>query len=487
VLTGTLLRRAGIECPAECKDIEITDIVTRADMATKGSMFICIKGNNTDGHDYIGEAVNNGAVVIVAEQVRDECVGGAAIVKVDNTRHVAALLYNIQCDEPTKKLTVVGVTGTNGKTSVCALLESIFLAEGVTCGVIGTTGCRICAEPLEGVSAGLTTPDAHELYSILALMAERGVTHVFLEVSSHALSLSRVDAIRFKYGIFTNLSRDHLDYHGNMEDYFLAKARLALICEKLVVNIDDEYGARLAAAHPKALTCSKFEGAFTAKNVKSSARGSEYKLLWSGGELDARVGALGDFSVMNSLQAAAAALDMGISADAVKRGLLRFFGAKGRMERAVFSEPYEVIVDYAHTPDALERLLCSARLLRADGGRIILLFGCGGDRDKGKRKQMAQIASRLSDEVIVTSDNSRSEKAEDIIADILKGIDKEKPYTVVASRARAIEYAVSIARAGDVVLLAGKGHEKYEIDADGKHDFDEISIVRAAVAAKNKA
>ncbi len=487
MLTGTLFERAGLVCPAECKDIEITDIVTRSDKVTRGSMFICIKGNNSDGHEYIGEAVNNGAVVIVAEQVRDECVGGAAIVKVGNTRHVAALLYNIQCDEPTKKLTVIGVTGTNGKTSVCALLESIFLAEGIACGVIGTTGCRVCGEPMTGDYSGLTTPDSPELYSILADMAERGVTHVFLEVSSHALALSRVDAIEFEYGVFTNLSRDHLDFHGNMEEYFLAKARLALLCKKCVVNIDDSYGARFAEMCQQALTCSRYEGDFVARDAVSGANGSEYKLIWSGGELDARIGALGDFSVMNSLEAAALALDMGFSADAVKRGLSRFFGAKGRMQRAVYSEPYEVIIDYAHTPDALERLLTSSRVLRGEKGRMILVFGCGGDRDRGKRRQMAQIASRLSDEVIVTSDNSRGESREAIIADILKGIDKEKPYSVIPSRARAISYAVEIARAGDVVLLAGKGHEKYEIDADGKHDFDEKEIVRAAVAAKNKA
>ncbi len=486
MLTGTLFERAGLECPEECKDVEITDIVTRSDKVTEGSMFICIRGNNTDGHDYIGEAVNNGAVVIVAEQVRDECVGGAAIIKVDNTRHVAALLYNIQCDEPTKKLLAVGVTGTNGKTSVCALLESIFLSEGVACGVIGTTGCRVCGEPLDGEYASLTTPDVHELYSILAKMARLGVTHVFIEVSSHALSLSRVDAIEFEYGIFTNLSRDHLDFHGDMEKYFLAKARLASLCKTLVVNTDDEYGARLAQMCPRALTCSTREGDFVARDASCDAMGSEYALVYSGGELEARVSALGDFTVMNSLMAAAVALDMGISADAVGRGLLRFFGACGRMERAVSAQPYEVIVDYAHTPDALERLLVSSRVLRSGNGRTILVFGCGGDRDKGKRKQMAHIASRYSDEVIVTSDNSRSESAEAIIADILKGIDKEKPYTVIPSRARAIEYAVNIARAGDVVLLAGKGHEKYEIDADGKHAFDEKEIVRVAVAAKNK-
>ena len=455
-------------------------------MVTKGSMFICIKGNNNDGHDHILEAINNGAVVIVAEQVRDECVGGAATVLVDNTRHVAALLYNIQCDEPTKKLCVVGVTGTNGKTSVCAMLESIFLTDGRRCGVIGTTGCRVCGEELSGVSAGLTTPDTHELYPILATMAEQGVTHVFLEVSSHALALHRVDAIEFDYGVFTNLTRDHLDFHGDMESYFEAKARLSGLCKRLVVNVDDEYGARFAALSRESIGCSLRSGDAVASDVRVGALGCDYKLIWRGEPLDIAVSALGDFTVMNSLEAAAVALDMGVPADSVTRGLLRFFGATGRMERAVSAESFEVLIDYAHTPDALERALMSARVLRGNGGRTIAVFGCGGDRDKGKRKQMAQIASRLSDVVIITSDNSRSESAQSIISDILRGVDKEKPYTVFVSRARAIEYAVEIARAGDVILLAGKGHERYEIDADGRHDFDERKIVRAAIAAKNK-
>jgi UDP-N-acetylmuramyl-tripeptide synthetase len=449
-------------------------------------MFICIKGHNSDGHEYIKEALNNGARVIVAEQVRDECVGGAATVLVKNTRRVAALLYNVQCDEPTKGLKIIGVTGTNGKTSVCAMLESIFMCEGIRCAVLGTTGCRIDGEDISLCCEGLTTPDAAQLYPVLSFMKKEGVTHVLMEVSSHALALSRVDAIEFEYGIFTNLSRDHLDFHGDMEDYFLTKSRLIERSRRCVVNVDDEYGARYAEMCKAPITCSEKKGDAVAKDVKCTANGCSYKLLWKDIELEISVSALGDFSVMNSLEAAALALDMGISPYAVSRGLLRFFGAKGRMERAVTTEPYEVIVDYAHTPDALERLIMSARVLRGEQGRIILVFGCGGDRDRGKRKLMAGIASRLCDEVIITSDNSRSENTESIISDILKGIDKEKPYTVIPSRARAIEYAVSIARAGDVVLLAGKGHEKYEIDADGKHSFDEISIVREAVAAKNR-
>ena len=309
-------------------------------------------------------------------------------------------------------------------------------------------------------------------------MLERGVTHVFMEVSSHALALSRADAIDFEYGIFTNLTRDHLDFHADMDEYFRTKARLISLSKKCAINIDCEYGRHFWELCENKITYSKKSGDFTARNVKITPLGCEYTLEYSGGTLDIRLPALGDFSVDNSLAAASVALDMHISRDAVTRGLLRFFGAKGRMERAVSTEPYEVIVDYAHTPDALERLLKSARVLRKSGGRIILVFGCGGDRDRGKRRQMATVASRFADEVIITSDNSRNEDTNQIIADILQGIDKEKPYTQIASRARAIEFAVSIARAGDVVLLAGKGHEKYEIIGNEKLPFDEYAIIK---------
>ena len=487
MILSRLFSDAGLEYPEKYANIEISRIVTDSRQACDKCMFICMAGHNTDGHKYIKEAINKGAVVIVAEQVRDECVGGAAIIKVDNTRRAAALLYNTQCGIKNKGLRIVGVTGTNGKTSVCYMLESIFLAAGVRCAVIGTVGCRMDGRDIPGYGGGLTTPDAHELYPLLAYIAERGVTHVFMEVSSHALANHRVDGLEFEWGVFTNLTRDHLDFHSDMEDYFLAKSRLFSMCRGGIVNIDGAYGKRLSDMYPDLVTCSEGGGGdFCALDAKSTPNGSEYKLVYRGGECHISLGALGDFSVMNSLQAAAVALSMGIDASAVIGGLSRFCGAPGRMERVVRGELYEVIIDYAHTPDALERLIKSARPLRGEGGRIMLVFGCGGDRDRGKRREMAVIASRLADFLIITSDNPRSEDPDTIITHILKGIDKEKPHTVIPSRKEAIEYAVSIAGEGDVILLAGKGHEKYEILADGKHFFDEKQIVKDAVERKNK-
>jgi UDP-N-acetylmuramoyl-L-alanyl-D-glutamate--2,6-diaminopimelate ligase len=306
-----------------------------------------------------------------------------------------------------------------------------------------------------------------------------------MEVSSHALAFGRTDAIEFEYGVFTNLTRDHLDFHGDMEEYFRQKSKLFGQSRRAVVNFDDEYGKRLCRTYRGSLRASRTVGDTVASEVECGALGCRYKLRYKDEEYEIKTGASGDFSVTNTQLAATVALDMGIEPCAVVRGLARFFGAAGRMERITGGNcPFGVFIDYAHTPDALECALKSVRSFRQGRGRVILLFGCGGDRDRGKRRQMASIASRLADFVIVTSDNPRSEEPQSIINDILKGIDKEKEYTVIVSRRRAIEYAIGIAAAGDIILLAGKGHEKYEIDATGKHDFDEISIVRAALNAK---
>ena len=482
---GRLFSLAGIECPAEYRGIEVLHVVTDSRKVIDGCIFVAIRGYNTDGHDYIENAIKNGAAVIVAEQVRDGCVGGAAIIKVDNTRNAAAKLYNAQCEYPSRRLKVVGVTGTNGKTSVCLMLESIFAAAGISSAVIGTLGCRINGIQTELYRTGLTTPDSVELYPLLSHLADEGVEYVFMEVSSHSLTLGRVCAIDFEYGIFTNLTRDHLDFHGTMENYFKAKASLFDRCKRKIINVDCPYGKRLYDEYRGSFACSKGEGDFVALDAVSDRDGSRYTLLNGEHQYQIHISALGDFCVSNSLLAAALALDAKLLPEAIIGGLLRFSGALGRMELVdTQGAPFDVLIDYAHTPDALEVLLRNARELRKDGGRVILVFGCGGQRDKGKRRQMANIASRLADFVIVTSDNSRMEDPEIIFSDILKGIDKERPNTLVRSRREAIEYAVGMARPSDIVVLAGKGHEKYEIDADGKRYFNEREIVADAVGKK---
>ena len=478
-----VLEDIGVECPEEYKTVEFTEAVTDSRAVSEGCMFICRRGHNRDGHDYVQQAINNGAAVIVAEQVREWCVGGAAILKVENTDKFAALLYDRQCGCPTKKLKITGVTGTNGKTSVCCAIDSILREAGYRTGMIGTLGCFIDGEKIDVEGACLTTPEIEKLYKIFALMVEEGVSHVVMEVSSHALSFGRTDAIEFEYGVFTNLTRDHLDFHGDMESYFGAKAKLFSQSRRMVVNFDDPYGKRLCDIYGGALRSSREEGDSVASNISCTCDGCEYTLAYNGNEYLIKTGALGDFSVTNTQLAATVALDMGISPWAVARGLIRFSGAEGRMEGYTGGDfPFRVFIDYAHTPDALERALKTLRGLKEKQGRLILLFGCGGERDVGKRRQMANVASRLADFTIITNDNPRSEDPQKIIKDILKGIDKEKPYTVIASRRQAIKYAVGLAASGDIILLAGKGHERYEIDAEGYHPFDEREILKEVSA-----
>ena len=481
---GEVLYEIGVDCPKKYENIEFTEIVTDSRRVTDGCMFVCLRGHNRDGHDYVTDAVNNGAVVIVAEQVRDWCVGGAAIINVDNTGKCAALLYNLQCGKPTDRLKIIGVTGTNGKTSTCMALDAILREAGYRTGVIGTLGCFVDGK-VYSEAAGLTTPEHSELYRTLRRMADMGITHVVMEVSSHALAYGRTDAIEFEYGVFTNLTRDHLDFHGDMERYFHEKRKLFGQSRRTVANADDSYGKRLCERYGDTVRISRTEGDSIARNVRVGREGCKYTLEYRQNKYDIQVGARGDFSVTNTQLAATVALDMGIDADAVTRALVRFLGAQGRMERIDGGPcPFEVYVDYAHTPDALENALRTVREFMGDRGKLILVFGCGGDRDRGKRKQMAGVASRFADFITVTSDNPRGEHPEQIIRDILRGIDKEKQYAVIASRREAIEYAVEIAAAGDIVLLAGKGHEKYEIDAHGSHPFDEGEIVRGAIKAK---
>ncbi len=476
---GELFASAGLNCPAEYRELEYTGVVTDSRKVTEGSIFIAVRGHNNDGHDYIKEAIKNGASVIVAEQVRDECVGGAAIIIVENTACAAARLYNEHYRQPCKDIKIIAVTGTNGKTSVCFMLESIFITAGYKCATLGTLGCRVLGEDCSLCQTGLTTPPAGELYPLLAHLRKIGITHLFMEVSSHALATGRVSGVEFECGVFTNLSRDHLDFHKDMEEYFLTKASLFEHCKRKFVYADGEYAKRLSAMYGGIFACSRERGDATAKNIQATLDGCRYTLEYKNSEYNISLGALGDFSVSNSLCAAAVALELGISPDAVALGLSRFSGVSGRMEKIELDgAPFCVIIDFAHTPDALESLLMSVRRMHTGRGRIITLFGCGGERDRGKRRQMGAIASRLGDLTVITSDNCRGESRAQIMSEILKGIDKEKPYKVIEERESAIEYAMELLGKGDILLLCGKGHERYIEDESGRHSFDEREIVR---------
>ena len=482
-----LFGKAELAYPPEMGDIEIDHIASDSRRVRKGSLYICIRGLHVDGHEKIGEAIQKGAAVIVAEPVRDVFVGGAAAIYVENTRSVMARLYHAWYDRPADSLRVIGVTGTNGKTSVTWMLSRLFTALGYRCGLIGTVACESAGKRLESKGgnplANMTTPDPEVLYALLAEMVRDGVTHVFMEVTSHALALGKCDPIRFDMAVFTNLTQDHLDFHGSMEEYFHAKEKLFSMCRRACVCTDDEAGKRLyQQTNAYAVSCS-LQGLadYTATNIQTNGSdGCRYAWQTPWESLPIFVPLAGRFSVINSLEAAAVAREYGISADRISFALQKMEAIPGRMERVRTDLATDrcVLIDYAHTPDALEKLLQS---LSRDEGRIILLFGCGGDRDRTKRREMAHVASRLADFVIITSDNSRGEDPKQIFCDILRGIDKEKPHVLIPDRREAIRYAIAESRPKDTVVLAGKGHETYEISADGRRPFDERAIVKEAV------
>ena len=486
---GQLLTSVGIECPSELCGREVSGVFTDSAKVKKNSIFVCIRGDRYDGHDYIDQAIRAGADVIVAENVRGLREGGAALTSVNNTRLCASLLYNEWFGRPSDEMKIIGITGTNGKTSVACMLKAIFEQEGYLCALIGTLGMYIGDTRLgssELSSSNMTTPDPETLYSALAKMKRSGVDFVFMEVSSHALAQCRTDAIIFDCAVFTNLTVDHLDFHVNMENYYKAKKKLFEQCRRAVINIDDATGYQLASELENSRLalkrCSRHIGDLCALGESQSRPcGIEYIAKSDDGECRVALPNFsGEFTVINSLEAIAAAAYYGITAERAAMALGRMQGVRGRLERVVAHprQNIEIFIDYAHTPDALERTLMSLRCTRRENSKIILLFGCGGDRDRGKRKEMGAIATRLADLVIISSDNSRSEDPKRIIGDILKGIDKEKEYVVIVDRAEAIRAAIcSYAREGDLLLLAGKGHECYEIDAHGAHAFNEKEII----------
>ncbi len=496
-----LLSGANIACPEDIRDVEITSIVTDSRLARRGSMFICIDGLHTDGHKYINNAVDAGASVIVTGEGRDECVGGAAAVKVLNTRSASAFLYNSWHGDPASKLKIIGITGTNGKTSVGLILRQIFEKCGKRCGFIGTVGSYSLGKKIEYKSsnplANMTTPDPPELYAILSKMVEDGVEYVFMEATSHASELCKLDPIRFDVLVFTNLTRDHLDFHGSMEGYFASKARLFERCDTAVINADDAYAsAILNASQAKRNILCSCEGNlsnFSASNIRlGGGDGFSMRVRSEKTEFDVTIPLVGRFSPTNSLEAIAVASCMGIADGELVKALSTLSCVPGRMEKVDIDKraDFSVYIDYAHTPDALENILRSARDMTVFDssskrqGRVILLFGCGGERDRGKRKQMGAVASKFADFVIVTSDNSRSEDPCEIIGDIYKGINKEKEHIIIVERESAIRFAISTARSGDVILLAGKGHENYEISNRGRLPFFEREIVKDATSKR---
>ena len=465
------------------RDTEVTGVFSDSAKVLPGGVFVAIRGLHTDGADFAEEAVKNGAVLMVAERE----IQGVPCFVVPNAREALARLLDAFWGHPAKELCLVGITGTNGKTSVSMMLYHILRMAGYTCGLIGTVECRIGDEVYHPENAdhlaNMTTPDPAELYPLLATMRDAGVTHVVMEVTSHALAFSKVAPLEFRLAVFTNLTEDHLDLHGDMERYFAEKRKLFSMCRQAVISTSTVYGKILADTVQ--VPCLAVSAGKSLLNIrKDEDRGVEFSLCRQGETIPFYLPVPGDFSVENGALAAAGALCLGVAAEIVQKALAVFPGVPGRLERVSgIPADFSVFLDYAHTPDALEKLLRSARGF-GGGRRIVLLFGCGGDRERGKRAQMGRIASRFADFLILTSDNCRSEKPEAILADILRGVDKEKPYIVISDRREAIRYAVLHAEPGDILLLAGKGHETYEIRGKQRLPFSEREIVRESFAER---
>lgn len=474
----------GLLLPSEADKIEINNIRSNSREVRTGDLFVCVNGLSTDGHKYVKEAEKNGAVAIISQREIDTHL---PLLICENTRKVLPHLYSTIYSHPEKKLKIIGVTGTNGKTTVTYLLEAIFLLSGYKTGVIGTIDIRIDGKKIsaDGLSQkNMTTPDPEELFRTLSYMANNGVEYVFMEVSSHALALEKLDGIGFECGIFTNLTPEHMDFHNGMEDYFCAKRRLFDVSKIKIVNADDEYGKRLKLLYSGCSTCSFLDlnADFVAKNVVScGVMGTEWELESESSYFKIKSRLVGDYNTMNVLEASACALSLGVSPSKIREAIATVSGVRGRLERVKIdpSCEFSVFIDYAHTPDALKKVLLTLRENMSKDERLVVLFGCGGDRDRSKRQVMGEIASSYADRVILTSDNSRSEEPRDIILEIEKGI-LGVDYTIIENRKEAIEYAIVNAKKGDVILLAGKGHEEYEINKNGKHPFFERDIVKEA-------
>lgn len=459
-------------CTDEIKDIDITSVTYDSRKVKDGSVFVCIKGFETDGHKYAKTAVENGAAVVVAQ---DKIDVGVPVVYVENSRRVMAELACTFYGNPSEQFSLVGITGTNGKTTITYLIKSILETAGKRVGVIGTNQNIIGDKVLLTKSTTPTTPNALELQQLFTEMVHYGAEYVVMEVSSHALDLDRVHGCNFDVGVFTNLTQDHLDFHKTMENYLNAKAKLFGLSEKGVVNFDDDGGKKIVndAKCPDILKTGLEAGCdLRAENIKITARGSQFDMVYNGKKYPAMVRIPGQFSVYNAICAAGAALQLGIDIDTVIKGLESATGVVGRVEIVPTDTDYTVIIDYAHTPDGLENIIRCVKGFAE--GRVITLFGCGGDRDNSKRSVMGEISGQLSDFSIITSDNPRTEDPDGIIDEIEAGMKKtDGEYIRITDRRKAIAYALDTAKAGDVIVLAGKGQETYQIIGKEKFDFDE--------------
>ncbi|HML95240.1 MAG TPA: UDP-N-acetylmuramoyl-L-alanyl-D-glutamate--2,6-diaminopimelate ligase [Thermodesulfobacteriota bacterium] len=476
--------------------LEISGIALDSQKVGRGYLFAALRGEKQDGHSYIKQALERGAAALLLERFTDDVPEGVTVIEVEDSRVALAGAAANFYGRPARSLTMVGITGTNGKTTITYLLESIWKEGNNNPGVIGTIDYRFSGRRTE---APMTTPESVEIMRLLGEMRDAGVDRVAMEVSSHAIDKERILGCEFDAAVFTNLTQDHLDYHGSMENYRNVKKRLftELLRDSSkerkysIINIDDPSGREIAdEAAGEVITYSIDDPnadvyAFD-HSVTGSGISADVNTPWGRLEVSSRL--FGEHNLSNILAAATAALATGSTAREVEGGLSRFAVVPGRLERVENHCGFEVLVDYAHTPDALKNVLAAVRPLTP--GRVILVFGCGGDRDRAKRPIMGRIGMELSDVLVITSDNPRTESPERILDDVERGVKEAagadgKAYSRTEDRRAAIKEAVGIARPGDTVLIAGKGHEDYQIVGTVKHPFDDRKVAAEAIREKS--
>jgi UDP-N-acetylmuramoyl-L-alanyl-D-glutamate--2,6-diaminopimelate ligase len=470
--------------PPASSGVWVSAITYNSQRAEPGSLFVALKGQRADGAAFAKEAINRGAVAIVSETAAAVDVS-VPWVTVRNGRLALALLANAFYRNPSGGLAVVGITGTNGKTTTAYLVSALFESAGVKAGLLSTVIYRIANEERE---ASRTTPEASDLQAMLREMVERGCGACAMEVSSHALSLHRVDGMRFSAAVFTNLTREHLDFHGDMAGYFAAKRRLFEMLPSgapAAINLDDPYGKALSKVVARPVTYAINRPAdVTPGPLSFSMEGLDFEVRTPRGLLRARSTLVGRPNVYNVLAAVTTCTALDLPFTAIEKGLASLEGVPGRFQVvSTKADDVIVIVDYAHTDDALRSLLETARPLAA--GRLITVFGCGGERDRTKRPLMGAVAARLSDLVIITSDNPRGEDPMRIIEEIRRGLSPSSTEHLIRDdRAAAIQKAVEVARAGDTILLAGKGHERSQLIGNKAEPFDDVAVARDALARR---
>jgi len=484
MLLESMLKGLEFECVQGALNIEIKNVHQDSRKVENGTLFLAIKGFKSDGHTYIEKAVSLGAVAIVVTVVSESTLELAnkhnlTVIKVTDDRFAMSHLANQIENEPSQKLTMVGLTGTNGKTSTCRIITDMLNALDYPTGLLGTIANVINKVKYE---SKLTTPEPVELHHLLRLMVDNDVKACVMEASSHALDLKRVDHVDFDYAVFTNLTEDHLDYHSTFEQYFNAKAKLFTLASKgRIINIDDRYGKRLYdlcledELDVKTISYGiDTEADVRAEKIRYNNTGSFYELVTPKGRVEVQIPLPGKIYVYNSLAAFSILYLMGYSLEHIQATCERINLVPGRMELVQKDTDVRVFVDYAHTPDALSNVIDIARSVTE--GRVLTVFGCGGDRDSMKRPLMGKIAESKSDSIYITSDNPRTEDPNHIIQDILKGLSHPERAHVESKRDRAIGQAIKDAQKGDVVLIAGKGHETYQDINGTKHDFDDRKI-----------